>query len=127
MINTKLIYNSLLNNETITGLVPDTNIFNSYPNEIETFPCIVFIDENQSDGEYSDNKSKASNCSVEIDIFTKKLDGYVTSSEIGIAVAKVMNNDLWNCSQNREVSDPDPDCEHRVMFFNKSIFNVMEE
>jgi hypothetical protein len=34
-----------------------------------------------------------------------------------------MNEDLWNCSQNGEVSDPDPDAEHRVMVFNKSIYN----
>lgn len=123
MINTKVIYNTLLNDTRITELVDEYNILSSWPNEVETFPCIIFMDENQSDDEYNDNKPEASRCSVQIHIFTKKLDGYVTTSEIGVIIAEVMHEDLWNCSQNGEVSNTDPDCEHRVMVFNKSIFN----
>lgn len=123
MINTKKIYNTLLNDETITSLVDDDNILNSWPSEFENFPCIVFVDEAQNDSEYYDNMPGASNCSVMIHIFTKKLDGYVTSSEIAIAISRVMNNDFWNCSQSGEVAEPDLDVEHRVMVFNKSIFN----
>lgn len=123
MINTKVIYDTLLNDTRITELVDEDNILSSWPNEVETFPCIIFLDENQSDDEYYENMPGASRCSVQIHIFTKKLDGYVTTSEIGVIIAKVMNEDLWNCSQNGEVSDPNPDCEHRVMVFNKSIFN----
>lgn len=123
MINTKVIYNTLLNDTRITELVDKDNVLSSWPNEVETFPCIIFMDENQSDDEYNDNKPEASRCSVKIHIFTKKLDGYVTTSEIGVIIAEIMHEDLWNCSQNGEVIDPDPDCEHRVMVFNKSIFN----
>lgn len=123
MINTKVIYNTLLNDTRITELVDEDNILSSWPNEVETFPCIIFMDENQSDDEYYENMPGASRCSVQIHIFSKKLDGYTTTSEIAIKVAEVMNEDLWNCSQNGEVSDPNPDCEHRVMVFNKSIFN----
>lgn len=123
MINTKVIYNTLLNDTRITELVDEDNILSSWPNEVETFPCIIFMDENQSDDEYYENMPGASRCSVQIHIFSKKLDGYVTTSEIGVIIAKVMNEDLWNCSQNGEVSDPDPNCEHRVMVFNRSIFN----
>lgn len=123
MINTKVIYNTLLNDTRITELVDEDNILSSWPNEVETFPCIIFMDENQSDDEYYENKPGASRCSVQVHIFSKKLEGFITTSEIGVIIAKVMNEDLWNCSQNGEVSDPDPDCEHRVMVFNKSIFN----
>jgi hypothetical protein len=123
MINTKKIYIKLLNDERITSLVSDEKILNAYPNEIEIYPCIIFLDENQSDTEYCENKPRGSSCSVQIHIFTKKLDGYVTTSDVAEAISEVMNEDLWNCSQNGEVSDPDPDCEHRVMRFNKSIFN----
>ncbi len=123
MINAKEIYNKLLNDERITELVNEDNILSSWPDEFETFPCIIFVDENQSDDEYYENTPGASRCSVQIHIFSKKLENYVTTSEIGVIIAKVMNEDLWNCSQNGEVSDPDPDCEHRVMVFNKSIFN----
>lgn len=123
MINTKVIYNTLLNDTRITELVDEDNILSSWPNEVETFPCIIFLDENQSDDEYYENMPGASRCSIQVHIFTKKIGNYMTTSEIGIIIAKVMNEDLWNCSQNGEVSDPDPDCEHRVMVFNKSIFN----
>lgn len=123
MINAKKLYSELLSDSRITDLVPEENIFNSYPNEVEIFPCIIFLDENQSDIEYNDNKHGAENCSVMIHIFSKKLEGYLTTSEIGIKIAEVMNEDLWNCSQNGEVSDPDPDAEHRVMVFSKSIYN----
>lgn len=123
MINAKVIYNTLLNDSRITELVAEDNIFSAWPSEFETFPCIVFLDDYQSDVEYFDNKSGASRCSVTVHIFSKKLEGYATTSEIAIAVAKVMNEDLWNCSQSGEVSDPDPNAEHRVMVFNKSIFN----
>lgn len=123
MINAKKIYNQLLNDERITSLVSDEKILNAYPNEIEIYPCIIFLDENQNDTEYCENKPRASACSVQIHIFTKKLDGYITTSDVAEAICDVMNEDLWNCSQNGEVFDPDPDCEHRVMRFNKSIFN----
>ena len=122
MINTKEIYNKLLNDKRITELVDEDNILSAWPDEFETFPCIVFVDENQSDTEYYENRPGASLCTVMIHIFTKKLAGFVTSTEIALAVADVMHDDLWNCSQNRELSDPDPDCEHRVLTFNKSIF-----
>lgn len=122
MINTKVIYNTLLNDTRITELVDEDNILSSWPNEVETFPCIIFLDDNQSDDEYNDNRPGASSCSVQVHIFSKKLDEYITSSEIAIKIAEVMNEDLWNCSQNGEVSDPDPNCEHRVMRFNKSIY-----
>jgi len=123
MINVKKIYNTLLNDSRITALVDDDYILNAWPDEFEVFPCIIFMDMNQSDDEYNDNKAAASSCSVQIHIFSKKLDGYTSTADIAIAVAEVMNEDLWHCSQNGEVADPDPDAEHRVMSFNKSIFN----
>ena len=122
MINTKALYNTLLSDSRITALVTEDNILNSYPDEFENFPCIVFVDENQSDTEYYENKPGASSCTVMIHIFTKKLADYVTSTQIALAVADVLHDDLWHCSQNREVADPEPDCEHRVMTFSKSIF-----
>ena len=126
MINAKVIYNKLLNNEKITALVNEDNIMSSWPDEdLENFPCLIFLDDNQGDGEYNDNRPSASNCSVQIHIFSKKLEGYVSTSEIAIKVAEVMHDDLWHGSQNAEVSDPDPNCEHRVMRFSKSIFELI--
>ena len=125
MINAKEIYMTLLSDNRIKAKVDEDNILNAYPDSIEDFPCIAFIDENQSDGEYADNKHTADNCSVMIHIFSKKLDDYVTTSEIGVIIANVLNEDLWHCSLNREVTDPDPSVEHRVMSFSKSIYNEL--
>lgn len=122
MINVKAIYAELLTNEKITALVPADNIMSAYPAEVEVYPCIIFLDENQNDTEYRENKPGASSCSVMIHIFSKKLDGYATTTEIAELIAEVMNNNLWNCSRNGETADPNPDVEHRVMAFNTSIF-----
>lgn len=122
MINVKKIYSEIFSDERITNLISEDNIMNSYPNEVEVFPCIIFVDENQSDDEYGENKPNASSCSLMVHIFSKKLDGYVSTSDVSEVVAEVLNEKLWNCSQNSEIADPDPDCEHRVMSFNKSIF-----
>lgn len=124
MINAKKLYNQIFSDERITALIPAENIFNSYPNEIEIFPCIIFVDENQNDTEYNENKPGASNCSVTVHIFSKKLDGYVSTADVAIQIAEVFNEKLWNGSQNREVADPDPNAEHRVMAFEKSIFKL---
>ena len=123
MINAKKIYNSLLNNESITSLIPEDNILNAYPDDLEIYPCIIFLDDNQNDTEYYENKPGANFCSVQIHIFSKKLENYVSTADVAIAIAEVFNNDLWNCIQNGEVSDPSTNVEHRVMRFNKSIFN----
>lgn len=122
MINVKAIYDELLTNEKITALVPADNIMSAYPAEVEVYPCIIFLDENQNDTEYRENKPGASSCSVMIHIFSKKLEGYATTTEIAELIAEVMNDNLWNCSRNGETADPDPDVEHRVMVFNTSIF-----
>lgn len=122
MINAKKLYNQILSDERITALIPGENIFNSYPDEVEIYPCIIFMDENQSDTEYNENKPGASSCVVMIHIFSKKLDGFVTTSDVAEKICEVFHEKLWNCSQNREVADPDPNAEHRVMVFEKSIF-----
>lgn len=123
MINAKKLYNQIFSDERITALIPGENIFNSYPNKIENFPCVAFVDENQNDSEYNDNKSGANDLSVMVHIFSKKLDGYLSTAEVAKTIAKVFNEKLWNCSQNREISDPDSNAEHRVMVFNTSIYN----
>lgn len=123
MINAKELYNQIFSDERITALVPDENIFPSYPDEVEIFPCIAFMDDNQSDTEYNENMPGGENLSVMVHIFSKKLEEYLTTAKIAEVVAQVFNEKLWNCSQNREIADPDPNTEHRVMVFNTSIFN----
>lgn len=122
MINTKIMYNTLLENDTITALVESDSIFDTYPSTIENFPCICFIESKQTDLEYSDNVHSFERCSVEIHIFTKALDDYPTTSEIGIAVADVFNRDFWTMQDSKEVADSVEDVRHRVMTFSKEVF-----
>ena len=124
MINAKKLYKKIFSDERITAVIPEDNILNAYPNEVEIFPCIIYLDDNQSDGEYSDNKSGASGCSLMVHIFSKKISGYISTAEVAIKIAEVLNEKLWHCSQNREIGDPDPNTEHRVIVFNKSIFEL---
>lgn len=125
MINAKKLYAEMFSDERITSLIPEDSIMNSFPNEIENFPCIIFVDENQSDTEYNENMPGASYCTLMVHIFSKKLSDYVTTASVAVVIADVFNEKLWHCSQNKEVSDPDPDAEHRVMVFEKSIFNEL--
>ena len=122
MINAKIMYNTLLESESLSELVDSDSIFDSYPSTIEVFPCICFLDAKQKDIEYADNQHQFENCSVEIHIFTKALEDYPTTSEIGIEIAKVFNADLWTMTESKEVPDVDDDVRHRVMEFNKGVF-----
>ena len=77
MINTKEIYNKLLNDERITELVDEDNILSAWPDELETFPCIIFMDENQSDDEYYENI-----INTELKLFDEIADGFEHSLEM---------------------------------------------
>lgn len=123
MINAEELYANIFSDSRITSIVPEDNIFPGYPTEVEVYPCIAYIDENQSDDEYNDNSPGASSCSLQVHIYSKKLDGYISTSDIAVVIAEVMNEKLWNCSQNRGgLPDPQSDVDHRIMGFNKSIF-----
>lgn len=123
MINTKRIYYKLLNNNKITAIVNDENILDAYPEEVEIFPCIIFLDGNQSDSEFADNKPIANDCSVDIHIFTKAESGYPTTSEIGIAIGEVFKDEFFTCPVNTETSDTQKDVRHRIMSFRKQMLS----
>lgn len=123
MINSKSLCYSILNDSRLINIIGEDNILDSYPNEVEIFPCVIFLDENQRDVEFADNKPKASSLSYQIHIFTKALDGYPTDSEIAMVVAEIMGDEYFSVSQNRELSDVDDDTKHRVMTFKKNILS----
>ncbi|MBR5775672.1 MAG: hypothetical protein IKY42_05370 [Bacteroidaceae bacterium] len=122
MINAKAIYNELLNDESILELVEEDSIFDSSPSTIEKFPCICFTDSSQADEEYADNRHTFQRCVAEVHIFTKALEGFPTTSEIGVRIADVFNADWWHCSNSVEVPDPEEDVRHRVMTFSRDVF-----
>lgn len=123
MINAKSLYYSLLSDSRITDLVGEDNVFDAYPETVETFPCVIFLDANQSDTEFADNLPIADSLELQVHIFTKALDGYATTSEIGLVVATVMRENFFVATQNSELSDVEDNVRHRVMTFRKVLLS----
>lgn len=122
MINTKKIYYNLLNDERLLSVIDDDNITDCYPNEVEQFPTVIFQDGEQIDAEFSDNLPTANTCNVDIHIFTKSLDNYPTTSEIGIIIGDIFRENYFVCNGNRELTESD-DIKHRIMNFRKEILS----
>lgn len=122
MINAKKIYNSILNDERILQVVNDENIMDVYPKKVTQFPCIIFFDGNQNNTEYADNEYHVTRCNVEVHIFTKSLEGYPTTSEVGIILSDIFEENDFSTISNTEVSDPQPDVKHRIINYRKEIF-----
>jgi len=120
MVNLKKIVYDILNNETIVEM--GLTVLDAYPNEVETFPTVVFMEVNQNDIEFADNKPLANNCEIEVHIFTKAVDGYMTTNEIASVINNAMQENFFIVSSNREVPDSVDDVRHRVMNFRKVIF-----
>lgn len=121
MINAKKIIYNILNDERLTSQVKD--IFDAYPTTVENFPCVIFLDAGQNDIEFADNKPLAVNVDIEVHIFTKALDGYLTTSQIGITVDDIMKENYFICNSNMEVPDVDDNVRHRVMVFRNNFFS----
>lgn len=121
MINAKKKYNTILNDERIKAVA--SNIKDAYPSTIEKFPCVIFLDAEQSDREFADNLPTVDRLGVEVHIFTKAVSGYKTTTEIGLVVADVMKEQFFTCTSNREVPDIDDNIRHRVMYFTREVFS----
>lgn len=126
MLNLKKYYKTLLTTPAITALLgKEGQILAAYPNEVKTFPLIVYEDENQNDEEFSDNLPGATRAVVRIHIFTKSLTGYQTATAIGMAVHDVFRADYWGCTLNREVVDTEDNIKHRVMEFTREFYGSL--
>lgn len=122
MINAKKFYKTILSDQRITAVA--STVLDAYPDAIETFPCIIFLDDNQMDKEFADNLPLADNIRVQIHIFTKALKGYNTTSEIGMVVADVMKENWFVCTSNTETPDVDDKVRHRVMYFTRDVYSL---
>jgi hypothetical protein len=122
MLATKsYLYSKLSTDAGLLALVGSSdNIVDAWPEEILTFPIVIYQDDNQSDGEYADNKPTMSRIRYKIDIFSK-IDG-VTNSEIGLQVARFFRDEFFNCGTNGEMQDVTEGVRHRVMRFSRELF-----
>jgi hypothetical protein len=122
MINYKSwIYNKLSTDSGLLAIIGSTNnISDSWPETFESFPLVIYQDENQSDWEYRDNLPSGSDIRFKIDIFTK-IDG-PTTTEIAIEIARIFRDLFWNCGTNGETPDQNEGVRHRVMRFSRALF-----
>lgn len=117
MTNVKRIVNDILGNSRLT--VNNVNYICGYPNSIEKFPLVCWYEDGQNELDFSDNKASFNGCEIEVHIFSKKLDGYLTTNEIAFIVDEEFKNNDWVCFNNREVGDIDNDVEHRILNYRK--------
>lgn len=124
MLLTKAWFYQLLASDTdlITLLGDDGDITDMYPEEVTTFPLVIYMDDDQRDEEYSDNLPTVTSQTFTIDIFTKTTTGYPTTSEIGILIANLLKENMFSCTANGEVPDDTTGVRHRVMSFTRELF-----
>lgn len=127
MLNLKKYYKTLLTSsaELETKLGKSGKILSAYPNEVKSFPLIVYEDTNQNDIEFSDNLPEATRAVVRIHIFTKTLTNYPTTTEIGEIVHDIFRGDYWACTLNQETDDVADSIKHRVMDFTREFYGSL--
>lgn len=102
--------------------VDDDSVFSAYPDTVEDFPCIVFEESEQSDGDYRDNGAGGCDTFAVVHVFSKKLEDFPTAFAIMDEVYQKMLANDWVCINSREVADTQPDTEHRVATFRQFFF-----
>lgn len=117
MTNVKKIVNDILNGSRLAE--HNIEYVCGYPNSIEVFPLVCWLEDGQNELDFNDNKASYNGCEIEIHIFTKKLADYKTSNEIAFIVDEAMKASDWVCFNNREIGDPDNEVEHRILNYRK--------
>ena len=124
-MNLKKYYRTLLtNNSVLVDKVGVNNIVATYPQEVKTFPLIVYEDMNSRDVAFSDNLPEGTNAQVRIHIFSKTLKNYVKVEELAEIVHSIFRLDFWACTMNQETSDVDDNIKHRVMDFTREFYSL---
>lgn len=123
MVDTLKYYYSKLSTDTaLIAEIGSGDIVNAYPNTVENFPLVIFLDDNQSDAEFADNEPGVASVSLTVHIFTKALVGYPTTTTLGMHVARIFGALRFSCGSNGEVPDDTDAVRHRVMRFSKGLF-----
>lgn len=125
MLNVKEYMFTLLTSDAeLSELLGEGHILSAYPQEVKTFPLVVYEDSGQRDVEFSDNLPDGTDVSVRIHIFTKTLTDYPTTAQIGSLVHRIMRADFWACTMNTETSDVSDNIRHRIMDFKRAFLKI---
>ena len=124
-MNLKKYYMTLLSaSSELIALIGDKNIVSAYPQEVKTFPLVVFEDTNSSDVAFSDNLPEGTSATVRIHIFSKTIKGYPKAEEIADIVRSIFRADYWAMISNNETPDVEDNIKHRILDFKREFYSL---
>ena len=124
-MNLKKYYMSLLSESSaLTELIGENKITSAYPQEVKTFPLVVFEDVNSNDVAFSDNLPEGTGAQVRIHIFSKTLKGYPKAEDIAEIIREIFRIDFWSMTANIETPDVEDNIKHRVMDFKREFYSL---
>ena len=121
-MNLKKYYYSLLSNDTELVALIGNNIVSAYPQEVKTFPLVIFEDTSSRDTEFSDNLPEGTDATVRIHIFTKTIKDYAKAEDIAEIVRRIFRNEFWACTLNKETPDVQDNIKHRILDFTRAFY-----
>ena len=124
-MNLKKYYMTLLSaSSELETLIGKNKIVSAYPQEVTTFPLVIFEDMNSSDVAFSDNLPEGTSAQVRIHIFSKTLKGYPKAEEIAEIIREIFRIDFWSMTANIETPDVEDNIKHRVMDFKREFYSL---
>ena len=125
-MNLKKYYRTLLTNssELVALLGSADKIVASYPNEVTTFPLVIYEDMNSSDVAFSDNLPEGTSATVRIHIFSKLIKNYAKVEDITEIVHSVFRADYWAMTMNQDSADTEDNIRHRILDFKREFYSL---
>ena len=124
-MNLKKYYMTLLSaSSELETLIGKNKIVSAYPQEVTTFPLVIFEDVNSSDVAFSDNLPEGTSAQVRIHIFSKTIKGYPKAEAIVDVVRSIFRNDYWTMTGNNETPDVEDNIKHRVLDFKREFYSL---
>ena len=124
-MNLKKYYMTLLSaSSELIALIGENKIVSAYPQEVKTFPLVVFEDMNSSDVGFSDNLPEGTSAQVRIHVFSKTIKGYPKAEVIADIVRGIFRADFWAMTSNQETPDVEDCIKHRVLDFKREFYSL---
>ena len=124
-MNLKKYYMSLLsNNSSLTALIGSGKVLSGYPQEVTTFPVVIFEDNDSSDIEFADNLPNGTAAQVRIHVFSKTIKSYPKAEDIAELIRSIFREDFWAMTNNTESPDVDDNIKHRILDFKREFYSL---
>ena len=124
-MNLKKYYMTLLSaSSELIALIGENKIVSAYPQEVKTFPLVVFEDMNSSDVAFSDNLPEGTSAQVRIHIFSKTIKNYPKAEVIADVVRGIFRADYWAMIGNQETPDVEDNIKHRILDFKREFYSL---